>query len=64
MLGNSEVNNLIKRTALISDSSKKMIFAWMFALGIVQMIVTVVHNFSKNYPEVYEIKNYLYCLNE
>ena len=35
MLGNSEVNNLIKRTALISDSSKKMIFAWMFGLGIV-----------------------------
>lgn len=63
-LGSNEVNNLIRRTALISDASKKMIFKWMFAIGIIQMLVTVIHNFSDNYPEVEEVQNFLDCLNE
>lgn len=50
LLGSSEVNDMIRRTALISDTSKKMIFRWMFGLAITQMIVTMIHEFSDLYP--------------
>lgn len=61
-IGSSEVNDMIRKTALISDTSKKMIFRWMFSLGIVQMIVTMVYNFSNTYPDVDQLKSFLNCL--
>ena len=55
------VDNLIKKTAFISDQAKKYVFYWFFWVILLEILMNMLYSGNDQYVSIEWIQNYISC---